>query len=191
MRYDSPIAEVLESAGRGAESAWREIHLRYSPLVLWVCRGYGVVGADADDVSGSVWLSLVANVATIRAPEALPAWLRTTAGRECVKVLRHRRRLVPRDVEVGDRVEPAADESLLTRERREVVRGALERMPERDRELLSLLFSDPPTPYARISSTLGIPVGAIGPTRQRCLARMRRVPSITALLADDHHRRSA
>jgi RNA polymerase sigma factor (sigma-70 family) len=191
MRYDSPIADVLESAGRGTESAWREIHLRYSPLVRWVCRGYGLVGADADDVSGTVWLSLVANVATIRAPEALPAWLRTTAGRECVKVLRQRRRLVPRDVEVGDRVEPAADESLLTRERREVVRGALERMPERDRELLSLLFSDPPTPYARISSTLGIPVGAIGPTRQRCLARMRRVPSITALLADDHHRRSA
>jgi hypothetical protein len=44
------------------------------------------------------------------------------------------------------------------------------------------LFSDPPTPYTTISSHLGIPVGAIGPTRQRCLARMRQIPSVAALL---------
>jgi len=186
MRNDPPIADVLHNAVQGSDSAWRELHGRYSPLLLWVCRGYGVTGADADDVAGNVWLSLVTNVATIRAPEALSSWLRTTAQRECIRVLRHRRRQIPQEVEAGDRTEPASDESLLVRERRDVVRAALDRMPERDRELLSLLFSDPPTPYARISSTLGMPIGAIGPTRQRCLARLRRVPSITAL-----HLRSA
>jgi RNA polymerase sigma factor (sigma-70 family) len=191
MRYDSPIAAVLESASHGAESAWREIHDRYSPLVFWVCRSYGVVGADADDVSGNVWLHLVTSLAAIRAPEALPGWLRTTAQRECIKLLRHRSRQTRQEVDVSDQTEPAADESLLTQERRDAVCGAFDRMPERDRELLSLLFSDPPTPYAEISSTLGMPLGAIGPTRQRCLARMRRIPSITALLADEPHLRSA
>ncbi|HWO59914.1 MAG TPA: sigma-70 family RNA polymerase sigma factor [Umezawaea sp.] len=181
MRHDSPIADVLQKAMRGSNSAWREIHDRYSPLVRWVCRGYGLTGADADDVSGTVWLHLVANVTAIRVPEALPGWLRTTAQHECVRVLRHRRRQIPQEIEAGDRTEPASDEALLAGERRAIVRAALDRMPERDRQLLSLLFSDPPTPYSRISSTLGMPIGAIGPTRQRCLARMSRLPSIMSL----------
>jgi hypothetical protein len=50
-----------------------------------------------------------------------------------------------------------------------------------------MLFSDPPATYTEISSSLGIPLGAIGPTRQRCLARARRIPSIAALLTDDDH----
>jgi RNA polymerase sigma factor (sigma-70 family) len=187
MRCDSPVTELRDNAAHGVESAWQEIIRRYSPLVSSVCRRYGVVGADADDVGGTVWLRLVVNLVRIREPEALPGWLSTTVRHECLTLLRNRHREIPNDQQIIDRVEPAADESLLTRERRAVVRHAVTLLPRRDQELLSMLFSDPPMSYADISRRLGIAVGAIGPTRQRCLARLRRIDAIEALLGDDRH----
>jgi RNA polymerase sigma factor (sigma-70 family) len=184
-RHDSPVAVLLESAARGAESAWREIVRRYSPLVLSVCRRYQIAGPDADDVRGNVWLRLVANLITIREPAALPGRLTTTAQRECLTLLRHQRRQVPSDQELANQNEPAVDTALLVKERYNAVCNAVTQLSERDQELLSMLFSDPPTPYAEISSMLSIPIGAIGPTRQRCLARVRRIPAITTLLADN------
>lgn len=180
---------MLESAARGKESAWREIVERYSPLILAICRDYGLSGADIEDVAGSVWLQLVVNVSQIREPEALPGWLRTTIRRECLMLLRQKNRQVPTDSPlVAGVVEPEFDASLIGAERSAAARGALAQLPERDHALLSMLFCDPPRPYQEISSTLGIPVGAIGPTRARCLARARRTPAVAAL-ADDRHTR--
>jgi RNA polymerase sigma factor (sigma-70 family) len=183
MHYDSPIAPLLESAVQRMESAWQEIVARFSPLVLVVCRDYGLSGVDIEDVAGSVWLRLVANVPRIREPEALPGWLRTTIRHECLMLLRHKNRQIPTDSTLfGGVVEPEIDAFLIGEERRAAARDAVARLSGRDRELLSMLFSDPPRPYQEISSTLGIPVGAIGPTRARCLARARRTPAVAALL---------
>lgn len=187
MRNDTPTAPLLESAAQGSESAWREIVDRYTPLVISVCQRHGLSGADAQDVAGAVWLRLVAGLATIREPAALPGWLATTIRHECLMLLRHRNRQIPTDREPsGEPADPAADEALIGAERCTAARQALAALPARDRLLLSMLFSDPPLPYKEISSALGIPVGAIGPTRARCLARARRTPAIAALLADQH-----
>jgi RNA polymerase sigma factor (sigma-70 family) len=181
MGYDSPVEALLNSAMAGVESAWQEIVARYSPLVFTVCHRNGVGGFDAEDVVANVWLRLVTNLNKIREPKALPKWLMTTARRECVVLLREKDRQIPK--EEIDHTEPGAVEvPLLNAERDDAVRGALAKLPESDRALLALLFSDPPTPYTTISTHLGIPVGAIGPTRQRCLARMRQIPSVAALL---------
>jgi len=185
MHYDSPVAPLLESAARGTESAWQEIVARYSPLVLAVCRDYGLSGVDIEDVAGSVWLRLVANVSRIREPEALPGWLRTTVRHECLMLLRHKNRQIPTEgTLIGGTTEPEIDAELIGAERRAAARDAFALLPERDRELLSMLFADPPKPYQEISSALGIPVGAIGPTRARCLARARRTPAVAALLGE-------
>jgi RNA polymerase sigma factor (sigma-70 family) len=134
-----------------------------------------------------VWLRLVTNLSSIREPKALPKWLMTTAQRECLALLRDRDRQVPK--ETIDEVAPAcAEATLLDAERNDAVREAVAELSDQDRELLELLFCDPPLPYTKISSRLGMPVGAIGPTRQRCLARVRRIPSIAALLDDRHVR---
>jgi RNA polymerase sigma factor (sigma-70 family) len=186
MRYDSPVATLLENAARGAEQAWQEIVGRYAPLVFSVCRWHGIRGADADDIAGSVWLRLVANLTAIREPAALPGWLRTTTRRECLTLLGERRREIPQDQDFADLTEPPADTDLLVAEQHRAVRDAFGDLPERDRQLLALLFSDPPTPYTQISSNLGMPIGAIGPTRARCLARVRRTPAIAALLNPDN-----
>jgi RNA polymerase sigma factor (sigma-70 family) len=183
MGYDPPVAALLDSAAQGIGSAWDEIVRRYSPMVMSVCRRYGINAADADDVRGNVWLRLVTKMNTIREPEALPGWLATTARRECLMLLRVQHREIPRDQEFPDLIAPEPEACAWVDERRDAVRDAFAQLPRRDQELLSLLFSDPPTPYTEISSSLGMPVGAIGPTRQRCLARVRRTPPIAALLA--------
>ena len=69
--------------------------------------------------------------------------------------------------------EPEIDERLLADERAQDVRAALSRLPSRWQKLLELLMADPPASYTDISSQLGLPVGSIGPTRRRCLERLR------------------
>jgi len=186
VHEESPVRPLLERAARGNESAWREIVDRFSPLVAAVCRGYGITGPDAEDVAGSVWLRLVSKLDSIREPEALPGWLRSTVRNECRTLLRHTSRQIPTDL-IDTTIDPDVDNELIDAERHAAVRAAVRRMPARDLELLSLLFADPPRPYKEISSTLGIPIGAIGPTRARCLARARTTPAIAALLADRRH----
>ena len=69
--------------------------------------------------------------------------------------------------------QPDVDEGLLAAERALVVREALTQLPRRWQQLLELLMSDPPVPYAEISDRLDLPIGSIGPTRRRCLARLQ------------------
>ena len=182
MHHDSPATQLLECAAHGMESAWREIVKRFSPLIFTVCHRYGISGVDIQDVAGEVWLRLLTNVTTIRDPNALPGWLLTTARNECLGLLRARNRQIPTDTDlIGEACQPEIDANLIGEERRHAARQALAHLSHRDQQLLSMLFSDPPKPYKEISSTLGIPVGAIGPTRARCLTRARRAPAIAAL----------
>lgn len=80
---------------------------------------------------------------------------------------------------------PGVDEEMLLAERDAALREGLTQLPPRCRNLLTLLIAQPPVPYAQISERLGIPVGAIGPTRARCLAKLRRSPAVSALIRDD------
>ncbi len=164
---------LVRHAAMGDEAAWSDIVRSYTPLLFSVCRGFGLSGMDADDVGSRVWLHLLANIARLRDPAALPGWLRTTAKRECQATLRKKRvhTLLVEEC-AADTVGPS-DARLLAEEQRVALRAAVDGLDESDRRLLSLLFSDPPTPYAAISATLDIPVGAIGPTRQRILRRLR------------------
>jgi RNA polymerase sigma factor (sigma-70 family) len=176
-------AALVRCAANGDESAWRGIVRTYSPLVRSVCRRHGLRGAIAEDVCATVWLRLVDRVGGIREPAALPGWLATSAHRECLRHMRERvREHLTADLDHTAPSTVPCDTRLLVDERRAAAREALAQLPAREQHLLSLLFSDPPTPYATISAILGIPVGAIGPTRQRCLTRMRRFPALAALL---------
>jgi RNA polymerase sigma factor (sigma-70 family) len=183
MYNDPPVAPLLESAKHGSEAAWRDLVNRYAPLVFTVCHRFQLNHADAEDVCGSVWLRLLTYLEGIREPEALPGWLKTTARHECLLLLRHKNRQIPScDLPVEDPTEPEPDTKLIAEERHAAARHALSDLPHRDQKLLWMLFSDPPRSYQEISSTLKIPIGAIGPTRARCLTKARRTPAISALL---------
>lgn len=180
MDHDSSATRLLERAAHGRESAWREIVDRFSSLIFSMCHRYGIHGDDIEDVTSEVWLKLLTNATTIRDPNALPGWLQTTARNECLGLLRTRTRQIPADLD-AEPTHPDFDANLLDAERRRAAQEAIAHLPARDRELLSLLFADPPVPYKEISSALGIPVGAIGPTRARCLNRARRTSAVAAL----------
>jgi RNA polymerase sigma factor (sigma-70 family) len=183
---DAPVTDLVIRARNGDQQAWDAIVERYAPLVWSICRRYRLAGADADDAGQAVWLHLVDHIGQIRDPAALPGWLATTTGRECGRIVRTTRRTCPPghvlDAEdAPDEQATWAGDELLLAERHAALREALADLPPPCQQLIALLAEDPPLPYAEISARLGIPVGSIGPTRRRCLDKLRRHPAIAAL----------
>jgi RNA polymerase sigma factor (sigma-70 family) len=190
MRDDSPVAALVARARDGDKRAWDAIVDRYAPLIWSICRRYRLDRADADDVGQSVWLRLVDQLAFIREPAALPGWLATTTRRECGRVLSAARRQEALGdavdaADVADEEPEAAEREVLAAERNAALREAFAHLPPRCQQLVGLLLEDPPVPYADISTKLGIPVGSIGPSRARCLDRLRRYPAVAALISNE------
>ena len=139
-------------------------------------RDFRLVESDANDVAQATWLRLLEHIDRLENPARLASWLAITARRECLRTLAARKKfvLVHDDADLGDVThEPEIDERLLAKERAEAVREALSRLPTHWQQLVELLMADPPASYAEISDQLGVPVGSIGPTRGRCLDRLR------------------
>jgi RNA polymerase sigma factor (sigma-70 family) len=188
MRDDPPITDLVTRARHGDQHAWDTIVERYAPLVWSICRGYRLSRADADDVGQTVWLRLVAQLDQVRDPAALGGWIATTTRRECGKVCRAARASQtawwePDTGNIPDTGAEPADAGLLAAERDAALRQALACLPPRCRQLLAILIEDPPLPYAQIGARLGVPVGSIGPTRSRCLQKLRRHPALAALIS--------
>jgi RNA polymerase sigma factor (sigma-70 family) len=180
------VADLVTAARGGDKRAWEELVERYAPLIWSICRRYRLADADAEDIVQAVWLYLVEQLDNIRDPEALPGWLATTTKRACTRARRARSAL-PADDQVLDsipdqRTAPAGHE-LIVAERDAALREAFARLPPECQQLLALLMADPPVPYVEISARLGIPVGSIGPTRRRCLDKLRRDPAVVRLIA--------
>lgn len=174
MRDDPAVVALVKRAQDGDQRAWDQLVERYAPLVWSVCRRYRLSPVDSDEVGANVWLRLVEGLGKLREPAALPGWLATVAGRECLRVLRERRGQVQIEGdEFADETTAEADAELLRQERFIALRQAFTDLPERCRRLLTLLFGEPPTPYKDISRSLGMRIGGIGPTRRRCLDELR------------------
>ena len=186
---DAVVIDLVASARGGDVRAWGALVARYTPLISSVCRKYRLERADADDVSQTVWLHLVDQLGRIREPAALAGWLVTTTRRECGRLVRaaHGPRAVvyALDAEnLADEQADAAEQGMLAAERQAALREAFTSLPPACQRLVAELTADPPLPYSEVSAKLGIPVGSIGPTRSRCLDRMRRYPAIAALIND-------
>lgn len=184
---DEPVAELLAGAAEGDAAAWERLVDRFAGLVWSVARAHGLSPADAADVSQTVWLRLVEHLGRIRDAERLPGWLSTTTRNESLRVLRNQQRQVPADDPFGEDADDddasAVDAALLARERDSLVWAAFERLSTPCQLLLRLLMADPPPSYQEIGETLGMPVGSIGPTRARCLERLRATPEISRITA--------
>jgi RNA polymerase sigma factor (sigma-70 family) len=185
MSDDPSVTDLVTGAANGDEQAWNALVERYAPLVWSICRRHRLGDADADDVGQSVWLQLTAQLDKVRDPAALPGWLATTTRRECVRVLgTARRSQAPGYVlkRIPDEQTGMAEHELLVAERHTALREAFTRLPPCCQRLIAILTEDPPVSYAQISARLGIPVGSIGPSRGRCLDKLRRDPAIAALI---------
>jgi RNA polymerase sigma factor (sigma-70 family) len=190
VRDGSVVIDLVTRAGNGDRQAWGALVERYAPLIWSICRRHRLGDADAEDVGQSVWLQLVDHLDRVRDPAALPGWLATVTRRECLRVLHAVRaplaaRYVMDAGTIPDEQAGTADQELLAAERHAALSEAFGDLPSSGRRLILMLIQDPPMPYTEISARLGIPVGSIGPTRSRCLGKLRRHPAIAALINAD------
>lgn len=171
------IAQLVQRAADGDLWAWERLIGQYGRLIWATTHDFRLAESDAADVVQVTWLRLLENIHRLEYPERVGSWLAATARHECLRSLTARSRIVlTLDDTPLDGValhEPEIDERLLAEERAQTVRAALSRLPWRWQRLLELLMADPPASYAEISDQLGLPVGSIGPTRGRCLERLR------------------
>ena len=172
---DSSLEELVRAAADGDQEAWNAVVDRFQNLVWATARAHRLSRDDAADVAQTTWLRLVENLGRIRDPERIGGWLATTARRECLRHIRlHARELPTEDADV---FEAPSDEdavaALLTTERDSALWRAFVRLSERCQTLLRLLVSQEDPSYEEISAALEMPVGAIGPTRMRCLEKLR------------------
>lgn len=185
------LAEVAAQAfslhRSGDSSAMGGLVDQVTPLLWHTARSQGADPATAEDVVQTTWLRLVEHTNDIADPQAVLQWLLMTTKRESWSAVRRARRTIPqesRDEEpAGDPMSPStvADPVVAT-EDAEVARVMwrhVESLPERCQQLLRLVAFVERPDYAVVSAALGIPVGSIGPTRGRCLAKLR-----VALMAD-------
>jgi RNA polymerase sigma factor (sigma-70 family) len=190
VRDNPVIVDLVTRAAKGDKCAWDALVERFIPLIWSICRRHRLGDADAEDVGQTVWLKLADQLDKIRDPAALPGWLATATRRECLRVLSAARGpLTAGDVKgaeiIADEQAGTAEQELLAAERHAALREAFAALPPSGHRLIALLLEDPPVPYAEISARLGIPVGSIGPTRRRCLDKLRRYPAIAALINTD------
>lgn len=179
----SPSDTVLLLACRnGDATAWETLVNRYQRLVYTVPRRAGLGEDLAADVFQKVFLKLFEQLGKIERPERLSAWLVTTARRETWAMIRREQpagKLTQLDdqAEMEELVEPSVlpDEQLEQLEEQHMVRLALGDLDDRCRRLLTMLFYSLESPsYALVAAELGVPEGSIGPTRARCLQRLRK-----------------
>jgi RNA polymerase sigma factor (sigma-70 family) len=171
------IAQLVQRAAEGDGWAWKQLIDQYGRLIWAMTRDFKLAEGDASDVVQATWLRLIENIHRLECPERVGSWLAATARHECLRSLSARKKIVlATDDTPLDGValnEPEIDERLLAEERAQTVREALSRLPWRSQRLLELLMADPPPSYAEISDQLGLPIGSIGPTRGRCLEKLR------------------
>jgi RNA polymerase sigma factor (sigma-70 family) len=168
-------AELVLRAGQGNPKAWQEILRRYRGLVFAKVRTFRLQEADALDAVQMTWLRLAENIHRIQYPEHLGGWLATTAARECLHILHHAKRTpTPTDATL-DTADPTADpeQHLIDAETAQTLHVLIAELPPRRRKLLRALFTYHPQSYAELSRATGIPLGSIGPTRNRALHQLR------------------
>jgi RNA polymerase sigma factor (sigma-70 family) len=184
MTAATPTLEALiRAAHRGDEAAWEAIVERFAGLIWATARAHRLSPAGAADVAQTTWLRLVENLDRIREPERLGGWLATTARRECLRHIRlHSHEFASGEDSVFDTPsEDRAVQDTIARERNTALRRAFTRISERCQALLRLLAAPESLSYEEIGAALDMPIGAIGPTRARCLEQLRRTPELAEL----------
>jgi len=172
--------ELIAACRRGEPLAWDALIERYQRLVYAIPLRVGLTADDAADVFQTVFASLLRHLGSLERPQGLAKWLISTAQRESWRVRRRRNRESTEDPGLAwwpdGRAEPEAEVGHAID--RELVMAALEQVGAPCGELIHLLYLDPAEPaYEEIGRQLKVPIGSIGPTRARCLQKLRRILS--------------
>ena len=176
------MASLVTAARQGDEDALGEIVTELTPLLWHVARAVGLSSGDAEDVLQTVWMRLLSHLDGIHDSAALGGWLVVTTRREAWRVRAKERTQFPADEELFAALPdqaPGSEEQVIVDEQHRALWAAVGQLSRRCQELLRIVAFAPRPDYAAVAAKLGMPVGSIGPTRGRCLAKLR------ALLAHD------
>ena len=168
-------AELLKACRLGDDAAWRELMRRYRDLIYSIPRRYGLDADDTADVFQIVIAALWKGLAELRSEKALTRWIQVTTRRQSQRQAEKVRRHASVD-ELARQPDPdlLVSERLQATELAHLVRRELDRLGSRCREILTLLYmEEPPMGYDEVARRVGLPRGSIGPTRGRCLEKLR------------------
>jgi RNA polymerase sigma factor (sigma-70 family) len=162
----------------GSEEAWSLLIEKYKALIYSIPVKYGLPPHEAADVFQATCMELLTRLPDLREPRALPKWLMQVAHHECYRWKRQQQRVVSRDAGLDLPVPetPAIAERLVQQTQEEqIFRDAMAALTPQCRRLVELLFfENPPRPYTEVAAELGLAIGSIGFTRQKCIERLRR-----------------
>jgi RNA polymerase sigma factor (sigma-70 family) len=168
----------MSAARQGSDDAVGELVTEFSPLLWHVARAAGLSSGDAEDVLQTVWIRLLEHLDEIRTPAALGGWLVVTAKREAWRVRAAERKQIPTDTDsfagLPDEGSGSEERAILDDQRR-TLWAAIRQLSPRCQELLRIIAFVPQADYAAVAAKLGMRIGSIGPTRGRCLAKLRAV----------------
>lgn len=171
---------LLQACRAGDQQAWSQLLSQYERLVYSIPRNYGLSQDDAADIAQLTFTALLESLDNIQDAERLGSWLATVARRHSWRMIERGKR--EQSEAVAPIPETAAllgrtDDNPIERwELSEWLNRGLSLLNERCRELLIALYFEQGKPqYSDIAERLDIPVGSVGPTRARCLERMRQL----------------
>ena len=190
MAGDPEDARLYVAACGGDDRATDELVRRHHSALRALAHRQTNQPELADDAVQYAWMQLLAHITDVREgrrePLARPAsvrfWLMKTARRAVTDGYRRRERGRQLTHRYGGEVQALGghttsidiEDELVAMERALQMRAALEGLSDKQRALVDLLLADPPLSYNEISERADIPIGSIGPTRQRCIDRLRR-----------------
>jgi RNA polymerase sigma factor (sigma-70 family) len=172
----SEAADAFRRWHEGEEHALDDLVRLMSPVLWHVVRATGLDREAAEDVVQTTWLALVRSADAVHDPQAVGRWLCTAARREAWRHARASGRMRVSDDEDLDARLPrqaSPEQEVVLDDERARLWQALSRLPERCQKLLRIVATEPRPDYASISDDLQMPIGSIGPTRGRCLDKLR------------------
>lgn len=174
---EDTLVEIWQHVLQGSQRHWEQLVTRFAPLVFSVARRSGLDENEAEDCAQQVWIDLYKGRLTIQDPQGLPAWLIRVASRKATRILRRAaKEQEARGQNRNTNVEPPADDELLRLERYAQLELALDQLDDRCRALLRAVFySSPECSYRDVAGEIGIPLNSLGPTRSRCLKKLRKI----------------
>jgi RNA polymerase sigma factor (sigma-70 family) len=172
----SRAAALFTAFRAGEEAKVGELVSLLTPILWHTVRAQRLDRESTEDVLQTTWLALIRSSDSIAEPQAVLQWLIVSARREAWRVVKQSDRVEPKDFDSDAVVAPAADvpeHAVLRSDDDGRLWKHIAQLPERCQALLRVIaFADRPD-YAAVAKALGMPVGSIGPTRGRCLAKLR------------------
>jgi len=179
--FVSDLEILVRKCKAGDSASWSVLVDRFQSLVWSSIYRVGLRNEDAEDTFQKVFLILYKNLDRIDSALALPKWLATTAAREAIRLHRQNRdkSAVSFDAienldEMLANEEATIEEVTVAAIQSGAIRRVMSQLPGKCPQLLSMLYSENESSYEEIKTKLDIPSGSIGPTRSRCIERLRK-----------------